>query len=136
MDVIIAYESCGMGGGNLVSRPIQETHMKEPRKVERKPRTVAVTKPATRPAPAKAATAARKKAMKVSAEPTPSSPVDDRDVRIRVAAYFRAEHRGFVPGYELEDWLAAESDSDASPTSPRGSRKPSGNRRRPKDEKL
>jgi hypothetical protein len=23
-------------------------------------------------------------------------------------AYFRAEKRGFVPGHELEDWLAAE----------------------------
>lgn len=24
------------------------------------------------------------------------------------AAYFRSERRGFAPGYELEDWLAAE----------------------------
>lgn len=24
------------------------------------------------------------------------------------AAYFRAERRGFEPGHELEDWLAAE----------------------------
>lgn len=24
------------------------------------------------------------------------------------AAYFRAEHRGFVPGHDLEDWLHAE----------------------------
>jgi hypothetical protein len=23
-------------------------------------------------------------------------------------AYFKAERRGFVPGHELEDWLAAE----------------------------
>jgi hypothetical protein len=26
------------------------------------------------------------------------------------AAYFRAKHRGFKPGYELEDWLAAEAE--------------------------
>lgn len=26
------------------------------------------------------------------------------------AAYYRAEHRGFEPGHELEDWLAAEAD--------------------------
>jgi len=110
--------------------------MKEPRKVERKPRTAAVTKPVTKPAPAQAATAVRKKAMKVSAGPTPPSPGDERAVRIRVAAYLRAEHRGFVPGYELEDWLAAESEADASPTSPRGSLKPSGDRRRPKAEKV
>jgi len=27
---------------------------------------------------------------------------------IRVAAYFLAEQRGFSPGHELDDWLAAE----------------------------
>lgn len=26
------------------------------------------------------------------------------------AAYFRAERRGFEPGHELEDWLAAEAE--------------------------
>jgi hypothetical protein len=26
------------------------------------------------------------------------------------AAYFRAERRGFVPGHEAEDWLAAEAE--------------------------
>ena len=30
------------------------------------------------------------------------------------AAYFYAEHRGFEPGHELEDWLAAESQIDAA----------------------
>lgn len=29
--------------------------------------------------------------------------------RIRVAAYFLAEQRGFGPGRELDDWLAAEA---------------------------
>jgi hypothetical protein len=29
---------------------------------------------------------------------------------IRDAAYFRAQARGFVPGKEIEDWLAAEQD--------------------------
>ena len=35
----------------------------------------------------------------------------DRDTRhrkIEVAAYFKAERRGFAPGHELDDWLAAE----------------------------
>jgi hypothetical protein len=31
---------------------------------------------------------------------------------IREAAYFRAEHREFAPGHELEDWLAAEREID------------------------
>ena len=30
------------------------------------------------------------------------------------AAYYQAEHRGFVPGYELNDWLAAEDQIDAA----------------------
>jgi hypothetical protein len=29
------------------------------------------------------------------------------------AAYFRAMERGFAPGNELEDWLAAEAEVDA-----------------------
>ncbi|CAG0941477.1 hypothetical protein GPROT2_01327 [Gammaproteobacteria bacterium] len=33
---------------------------------------------------------------------------EDRHRLIAEAAYFRAEQRGFVPGCELEDWLAAE----------------------------
>ena len=36
----------------------------------------------------------------------------DRVQRIREAAYRRAEQRGFAPGAELEDWLAAEAEID------------------------
>jgi Protein of unknown function (DUF2934) len=32
----------------------------------------------------------------------------DREQRIALAAYFIAEQRGFEPGHEMEDWLAAE----------------------------
>jgi hypothetical protein len=32
---------------------------------------------------------------------------------IAEAAYLRAERRGFAPGYEAEDWLAAEAEVDA-----------------------
>lgn len=38
---------------------------------------------------------------------------DDRHHRISVGAYLRAQRRGFVPGAELEDWLAAERDEDS-----------------------
>ena len=36
--------------------------------------------------------------------------VDDAEQlrRIAEAAYYRAERRGFCPGCEMEDWLAAE----------------------------
>jgi hypothetical protein len=37
--------------------------------------------------------------------------------RIAERAYLRAERRGFAPGRELEDWLAAESDEAAAPES-------------------
>jgi hypothetical protein len=32
---------------------------------------------------------------------------------IAEGAYLRAERRGFAPGYEAEDWLAAEAEVDA-----------------------
>jgi hypothetical protein len=36
-------------------------------------------------------------------------PIDNaRHQRIAIAAYYRAELRGFEPGYEMEDWLEAE----------------------------
>jgi hypothetical protein len=33
----------------------------------------------------------------------------DRQSMIATAAYFLAEKRGFEPGHELDDWLAAEA---------------------------
>jgi hypothetical protein len=41
----------------------------------------------------------------------------DQDLRrsmIAQAAYYRAERRGFEPGHEAEDWLAAESEVDTA----------------------
>ena len=35
-----------------------------------------------------------------------------RQRRIAIAAYYRAERRGFAAGRELEDWLAAEQEID------------------------
>ena len=39
-----------------------------------------------------------------------------RDALIAEAAYFRSAHRGFEPGHEVDDWLAAESEIDAALT--------------------
>lgn len=39
---------------------------------------------------------------------------DDRARRIAERAYWRAEQRGFAPGGELNDWLEAEREYDAS----------------------
>lgn len=40
---------------------------------------------------------------------TPVS-TEERERMIAMAAYYRAEHRGFAPGGELEDWFAAETE--------------------------
>lgn len=34
-------------------------------------------------------------------------------------AYFKAEQRGFAPGYELDDWLAAEREIAALRSKPK-----------------
>ena len=44
-----------------------------------------------------------------AAEPSPSIEPSTVEERIRLAAYRRAEQRGFEPGHELKDWLAAEA---------------------------
>jgi hypothetical protein len=49
------------------------------------------------------------------AQPPRSEPpvsTEERARWIAEAAYFRAEVRGFSGGFELEDWLAAESEYD------------------------
>jgi hypothetical protein len=38
---------------------------------------------------------------------------DERRREIAEAAYFKALCRGFAPGHEREDWLAAEREVDA-----------------------
>ena len=37
---------------------------------------------------------------------------EERYHLISKEAYYRAERRGFIPGAELEDWLAAETEID------------------------
>jgi hypothetical protein len=58
---------------------------------------------------------ARKTPAIRKAEPTFTSFVgpEERAALIAEAAYFRAEKRGFMPGHETEDWLAAEEEVDA-----------------------
>lgn len=44
--------------------------------------------------------------------PEAPHPSADRHASIALAAYFRSQHRGFKPGHEMEDWLAAEEEVD------------------------
>ena len=57
-----------------------------------------------------------KKASTKSKSATPGNDIADgmdREGMISVAAYFRAEHRGFGGDDALADWLAAEAEIDA-----------------------
>ena len=85
--------------------------MEETRKPTRKPRAAAATKPAARPVATKAKPAAGKAPVKAS--PPAAATGVKRDEMVRTAAYFRAQRRGFAPGYEIEDWLAAEVEVSA-----------------------
>lgn len=40
---------------------------------------------------------------------------EGRQCEVALAAYFKAENRGFTPGKELDDWLEAEHDIMGSP---------------------
>ena len=53
--------------------------------------------------------------LKLLAAPAPRPPEVlpcMRQDMIEQAAYFRAAQRGFEPGHELDDWLAAEREVD------------------------
>ncbi|MCM2310096.1 MAG: DUF2934 domain-containing protein [Steroidobacteraceae bacterium] len=88
--------------------------MEETRKPARKPRATAAPKVAARKATAVAKAPSRKPAKPASSRsggvpPSGPSPVE-REQMVRMAAYFRAQSRGFEPGHEWEDWLAAEAE--------------------------
>lgn len=78
-------------------------------------------RPRRRPATTTASTtrSSRARRTRTDAEPAVAptaaaalSP-EERHRRIAEAAYLRAAARGFAPGHELDDWLAAERELDA-----------------------
>ncbi len=48
----------------------------------------------------------------VVSEPTYTSNDTNRLERIALAAYYKAQARGFVPGHEMDDWLEAQAEID------------------------
>jgi hypothetical protein len=84
------------------------------------PPPAASAPPAASPPPAeKAAPRSRTAPAPVKPAHTPGAAAgitvsaDARRAMIEQAAYLRAERRGFAPGNEVEDWLAAEAEVDA-----------------------
>ncbi|MBE0620137.1 MAG: DUF2934 domain-containing protein [Burkholderiales bacterium] len=78
----------------------------------RTPKTKAGAKAAVASKPATRAPAVRAKAKKGTAEaqPSPALNAQERQRLIEQAAYFRAERRGFAPGFEMQDWIEAEAE--------------------------
>jgi len=99
--------------------------MEETRKPARKPRPTTAPKTEVRAAPAKTAAKTAKPAAArtpvtagkaTAAKPAPAVPAPhEREQMVRTAAYFRAERRGFTPGNEWDDWLAAEAEVGSLP---------------------
>ena len=52
------------------------------------------------------------KRVRASTVVTPVIDPEHRRALIAEAAYLRAERRNFAPGYEVDDWLSAESEVD------------------------
>jgi Protein of unknown function (DUF2934) len=55
---------------------------------------------------------AKKKLSVIDNKPKSKLNPKERNARVAIAAYYKAQARGFVPGYELEDWLAAEAEEN------------------------
>jgi len=104
----------------------RKTAAKTPAAKAAKPAAKAQSKPAAAAAPKRAAPAAPKappaaSTAKAAAAPAPAgtpkqakrieAPTGEARYRwIAHAAYLRAEKRGFAPGQEVDDWLAAEAE--------------------------
>jgi hypothetical protein len=72
-----------------------------------------VETPATTASGARSAPAKGKRSTSSKSAGRASVSAEDRRAMIAEAAYLRAERRGFDPGHETEDWLAAEEEVDA-----------------------
>ncbi len=87
----------------MPTRPPREIHRSESPPAEKQP------------PPARRSRAAKSPAETLATKAPPKAAIDPNERRgmIAVVAYLRAERRGFVTGYEDEDWLAAEVEIDA-----------------------
>jgi len=93
-----------------------EATRKPPAKPSAKPSARPAAKPPAKPAPkASAVAATRRPAPRKPAKAAATAALSsvEREEMVRLAAYFRAEQRGFAPGREWEDWLVAEAEVGA-----------------------
>ena len=78
------------------------------KKKESSPKSPRVSAKTTAPKPAAAPKTARRRAAGTDGVEPVAMTLEERYRKIAEAAYFRAQARGFAPGHEVEDWLAAE----------------------------
>lgn len=91
------------------------TTKKTTRKTAPKAKSPTATKPTAKPKTAAAKTTRKTKpAAEPKAAGMPATITHEERWRmIAVAAYHKAERRGFAPGHEVEDWLKAEQEISA-----------------------
>jgi hypothetical protein len=70
-------------------------------------------RPVSEPAVA-AASGSSTQPQRMARTPANFDPSSSREALIATAAYYRAHERGFQPGHELQDWLAAEREIDGA----------------------
>jgi hypothetical protein len=80
------------------------TDEKTPKRKAARPKEKSVSKPKLMATPSTGTSSVEARNLTAGADFAPS----DRQLMIEREAYLRAERRGFEPGHELEDWLAAE----------------------------
>ena len=132
-DVIIAIKSPGTAEVIAVVRPgsVEEIEMEGNKTTARRSRRgesvrAAVAEPAKAPVKARAKAPAKASAKAKVTKPKPAVRTDvetsltesDRLRMIELAAFFRAERRGFVSGFEADDWFAAEAEIAAQIPAP------------------
>ena len=86
---------------------------KTPARRSRRTVTAAAAPAAPKKPQAKPKSAAAKPRAKARTDVATSLSPAERLRMIEMAAYFRAERRGFAPGHDFEDWLAAEAEISA-----------------------
>jgi Protein of unknown function (DUF2934) len=77
-----------------------------------------ITRSTVQKKPAAAAPPSRATQAKPDGAQSGSVTQEQRQFMICEAAYYIAEHRGFEPGHDVDDWLEAEQQIDDVLTSP------------------
>ncbi len=95
---------------------MEKTEKPESSRKSVKPGKITTETPTTKTVAAKTS---RTKTAKVKVPDEPIPPISPvlREELVATAAYFLAEKRGFVPGFELQDWLEAEGALKKLPSS-------------------